>query len=446
MNRARNSDRNSRMFSKELPYIVIAFVGLFAVIGLVEDISNTARGGAIDLRNRVTGARLAEEKIDPYVYKWDSTKSERFCDPYNLATQPVSKTTVTPPTLVFNTLFSGLNYKTIQWLWLLIQYGAIIIGVLAWSQGRPKSVLIWGIALTVMFCTTVSWRLHVDRGQIYMGYAMLLLVLVWLSRQTEGSRWRIAEGICGAFLVGGRPIFVGQFAIPFAARNWSTFLWATVGGVLLLVFPMLIYGSGIWTQYFAGMAQHGELYLGQVKPARAPMVFPPTVEGIPIDQLAGFAKIPFGDTSLYKLVSFQLPWRLLVVGWGLFMLGGLFYTMVKAAAKEPDLLWWAASAWMVIGDFFLPAYRNIYNDVLMWPMLLLGLTALKHTRPREIWIVLCGGLLFMQWAVSWMPTWFIPWPSIVGFFFAVGVVIYSLRFHPHQEPELSEKKPKPKKR
>ena len=63
--------------------MVFMIVALFAGWGFIQDAINTSRGGSIDLRNRVTGVRLAAEQQDPYFYKWKQTGNERFCDPFN---------------------------------------------------------------------------------------------------------------------------------------------------------------------------------------------------------------------------------------------------------------------------------------------------------------------------------------------------------------------------
>jgi len=43
-------------------------IGLALLVSFVVDLANTNVNGAIDLRNRITGARLLESGIDPYTY------------------------------------------------------------------------------------------------------------------------------------------------------------------------------------------------------------------------------------------------------------------------------------------------------------------------------------------------------------------------------------------
>ena len=90
-------------------FTIFMIVALLAVWGFIQDALNTARGGSIDLRNRITGVRLAAEHRDPYFYKWTRTEEDRFCDLFNSPSSPVSHTTVTPVTLTAFLPFKNLK-------------------------------------------------------------------------------------------------------------------------------------------------------------------------------------------------------------------------------------------------------------------------------------------------------------------------------------------------
>ena len=93
--------------------------------------------------------------------------------------------------------------------------------------------------------------------------------------------------------------------------------------------------------------------------------------------------------------------------------------------------WWALSAWIVIGDYLLPAYRYPYNHILIWPLILLGLTALQG-RARTVWIGLSTTLLVLHAALWFLPKVCLPWPGIGMLFLAVGAV--GVTFLPDGKP------------
>ena len=78
------------------PAIVICILLPLVAWAMLFDAVNTNKGGSIDLRNRVTGARIAADKKDPYIYKWKTGDPTVFLDLYNQPGALLSKTTVTP--------------------------------------------------------------------------------------------------------------------------------------------------------------------------------------------------------------------------------------------------------------------------------------------------------------------------------------------------------------
>ncbi|MEM7387938.1 MAG: glycosyltransferase 87 family protein [Verrucomicrobiota bacterium] len=275
--------------------------------------------------------------------------------------------------------------------------------------------------LTLLFCATPAWRLHVDRGQSYILYTSLFFLFAWLGRKPRKLGGQVLEGFTGSLLMGLRPIFFGQFALPWDRRRWTTLVAGIAGAALLAILPVLAFGPSIWSQYHKGMEEHARLYLEQAEQSNEATAFPGKVEGIPFDQLSRFADIPFGDTSLYKLVSFDLPSKPLLVLWALLMFGSGFWLLHRCPG-QPTLLAWAVAAWANIGDFLLPAFRNIYNDVLFLPLLLLGLAVLKEGKPRTWWLMSCLVFVLSHLTLRFVPKGFIPIPSVIGLIMAIGAI------------------------
>ncbi len=409
------------MQSSRSIHALLVVVLLLACWGLAQDFKNTEKGGAIDLRNRVTGARVLAKHGDPYFYKWKIEDGDLLCDPFNAASVPVSKTTVTPLSLALHVPFADWNYRTLQWCWFVVQYACLAGGFGLWAWGQARANATWGGIFTLAVCACSFWRLHVDRGQTYVLYAALLLGLSWVGRR-KGRGWDWLEGAGAVLLCGLRPVYLGLPGVPLVQRRWDALTGMIVGAGLALLVPSFIGDTTVWSRYQKGMQVHSSLYMTHAQPARSPMEFSPEVEGIPLDTLAGFAAVPFADTSIYRLVSFSLPPGWMLGGWAVLALVACLRLARNSAGSA--VVWWAVSAWAVAGDFLLPAFRNPYNDILVWPVLLLGLEALQGGG-RRLWIGLAGALLAAQAVVWIMPPWFIPVPSVMGLLLSLGVVAWT---------------------
>lgn len=414
-------------------YTFFMIAALLAVWGLVQDALHTAHGGSIDLRNRITGVRLAAEHRDPYFYKWSHNQAERFCDPFNSPSTPVSHTTVTPVTLSAFLPFKNLPYRLTQGLWFLVQYASLGLGFWAWTRAAPRATWLPGALLTCLFCLTPHWRLHVDRGQSYILYAALFLALLPWSR-LPSSRGTWLEGLGASLLALLRPTYGILIGIPLARRRGAAVLASAAGLALWAALPLLLGGAALWQNYFRAMPIHAQLYLQQTKLPPARFAPSTSIEGIPLEILGGVARIPFADTSLYKLVSFQLPPALLLGSWALLAAASGFLLLRRGQVGSPRF-WWTLSAWIFLGDYLLPAYRYPYNHALLWPVLLLGLSASASPRARRTWLGLSTALLLLHAATWFLPKSCIPWPGIASLFLAAGVALAS--FLPDRPPSPS---------
>ncbi|HUF62898.1 MAG TPA: glycosyltransferase 87 family protein [Verrucomicrobiales bacterium] len=400
---------------------LIGIVSLFAISGVFKDIRHTAEGGSIDLRNRVTGARLAAEGVDPYFYKWKPDDSERFCDPYNASQYPVSRTTVTPLVLALHAPVAGLPYRTQQWLWLVLQYVLLLASFAAWVRNRSEPDRLWGLLFLVTLCAAPFWRLHVDRGQIYVLYAAVFLILATCPAPA-GRKFQAAPAFGAALLAALRPVYLICCAVPLlrSPRQAPTALAAGAGvmagaGVAAAI-PMLLWGPAIWTSYAQAMHKHAQLYLERFQDRAPATAFPAEIEGIALDTLAHFARIPFADVSIYRLASFALSPGWLLGLWALLLVPAL---ALRASKLSKTALWWSVSSWAVLGDFILPAFRNTYNDVLIFPMLLLGLASLRAPL-RGLWISVSSVFLAAHLSIGWLPKACFPAPSLIGMILALA--------------------------
>lgn len=411
-------------------------VALLAVWGLVQDALHTANGGSIDLRNRITGVRLAADGKDPYFYKWNRTEPERYCDPFNSPASPVSHTTVTPVTLMAFLPFRNLSYPVSQWLWFGVEYAALGLGFLAWARSVPRQHWLWGGLLTCLFCLSPHWRLHVDRGQSYVVYAALFLGMVLAGSRQAGSNrngnppaGRTAvwlEGAAGSLLALLRPTFGAVLGLAVARKKLASAAAFGAGLLLWAVLPVLLAGASIWNNYSRAMGIHARNYLEKIRYPNASFRETDSIEGIPVGTFLNLPRIPFSDTSLYKLLNLgpAVSPGLLLGVWGLAAAAAGFLLMRRGLVGTARF-WWALSAWLVIGDYLLPAYRYPYNNILIWPLLLLGLAALPG-RGRTVWITASSSLLLLHAATWFLPKNFIPWPGAAALLLALAAAVWSL--------------------
>jgi len=405
----------------------IAAVLLIALLALsfCIDWRMVTTGGSIDYRNRITGARLLGEGIDPYHYKWRPGQPEEFCDIYNNLAVEVSKTTVTPTLLVLLIPFAVLPYKASQLLWLLAEWGLLLAaGILGWRMMRPGwRRWIWAAVVTG-FSYSLAWRLHVDRGQFYI--LLTFLVIVWLSLVRSGTRNtdRWAGWIAG-LLVCLRPPFLLILAPFLWFRGKGQWNPALVSLAIGLTLPMLFRPS-IWLEYLSGMATWSEIYRADAEPTPPAQAYPPRIEGIEVDELARYHVVQYADSSSFRLLrecgATGVPtWPFLLV----FTAGiGAWYWFSRRSSLTDQLV--GIASWSFLADWFLPAYRNPYNDVLILAWMAVSL--LSHR--RAFW----GSLLALPlgWLlVSTMPSarWHIHLPTLV---FLVSAL---LTLFPRSSPE-----------
>jgi hypothetical protein len=179
------------------------------------------------------------------------------------------------------------------------------------------------------------------------------------------------------------------------------------------------------------MQTHSELYRNEVDPAPGPLHYPARIEGIPTDILGNYVAIPYADFSAYallKAVGLERSWLgdKAVPAWPLFLVlaalfGGWFW-WTRGWVAEALLPGFAA--WLFLADFFLPAYRDSYNDVLILSVVFSGLVVAKKF-PWAMWP--CALALPLGWAVYvFAPeqAWLINVPTAL---FTLGVILTAVR-------------------
>jgi len=373
-------------------------VALLVSFGI--DLANTAAGGAIDLRNRITGVRLLEAGINPYTYKWSYGDPDIYCDVYNNPHLPVSKTTASPALLLVPAPVAALPYRVGEFVWLVAQWLLLLATGGLWLRAARADWQRRGIAiLFTAFTFTAAWRLHAERGQAYVLLAFVFAAWLALTLSgTWGRHW--AAGVIAGVLIAFRPTFA--LLVPFLALHRRAQLVGLALGLLAGVGgPMLVHPS-CWNEYVAAMQQNSEIYRNDVDVRPGAQRYPGEIEGTSTRLLGHFAVIPYADFSAFAwlrglgveqqwLGDRAWPaWPLLLgvaVGFGIWL--------VLTARRLPESLLPGLAAWIFLADLFLPAYRDSYNDVLILDVVAVGLVAAAKM-PWAVWpcaVALPFGLL-----------------------------------------------------
>ena len=378
---------------RSLRVITSLMLGGMLVISFCVDWRLVTTGGSIDYRNRITGARLLAKGHEPFAYKWLTGEPNQFCDPFNNPAMKVSQTTVTPTMLAIIMPVAKLRYKAAQVVWLVAQWLLLLgTGAIWWRLLDPGwKRWVWGFVVAG-FTFTLAWRHHIDRGQVYILLAFLVALWVSLTKSGGPARARWA-GVVAGLLICLRPpflLFLAPVILLRARSQWPAALLSTCVFALL---PMP-FRISIWQDYYSGMKGWSELYRNGEKPRPQPQAYPAVVEGVKIETLATYHVRQYADSSLFRILKGKgilgFPdWPLTLC---LVACAGLWFL----ARRHSSLLTLLAgvAVWTFLSDWFLPAYRNPYNDLLAMSLLALAL----HTGRKCFWVALlalpAGWLLY----------------------------------------------------
>ncbi|MDO8584877.1 MAG: glycosyltransferase 87 family protein [bacterium] len=379
------------MKSRAILYILLAAAILVAVAGFVADFKNTAFYGGVDLRNRVTAARVAQElKQDPYFYKWSPKESDRYLDPSDNTAIPVARVTVPPTVLLFQNLISALPYGTQRWIWFAFQWAALIASLALLAQyvyrvseescAKRNRLLV--ITLGLLFISGSSfWRLHVERGQIYVWYVSLFSAALYLySRAEEKSsalqappltkeeyEWLplAASGLILGYLISLRPPFI--FAIiPFLLYKKFKFVsFVAAGALTSVLITGLFFPFALWKSYEQSATFQGAMRTDAA--TNFTSVGVDVAEGMNIHE---FLSVPGEDSSLQRIIRGATgQWvgsatlaLLLVITTAL--LAFFMYRFHPSLSVGTNDLFLAGIAFTMLAELFIPAPRWPYADVI----------------------------------------------------------------------------------
>jgi hypothetical protein len=418
------------------PNPACVMIGLALLVSFGMDWANTAKGGAVDFRSRIIGARLLVHGIDPYHYKWHQGEPPEYCDPHDNPLRPVSRITVTPALLMLHLPLAVLPYRLAQFLGLIVQWLLLLGTGWLWLRASKTALTSWLVALIVMgFSFTASWRLHAERGQSYVVLAFLFAY--WLTATFDPRRGNgFLAGCIAGFLAAVRPPFL--LLVPFLAlHRRGQMTGAAIGLLLGFGLPMLM-NPACWTNYFSAMQTQSDFYRYGFKPATNHPTYPATIEGVPIDVISHWAGIPAGEFSVDELLR-RFGFKPFPPLPPLLALAAAFALWLGLSRGQPaGRLLPGMAAWLFLIDLFLPAFRESYNDVLILNVVAAGL-AFAPRFPWEAWpCILALPLGAAVYIFNPPHPWMINLPVAL---FTLSAVLFLFSFNNRAESPIDEAAP-----
>ena len=405
--------------TKYVKFLLILAIAI-TVIGFMFDLKSTFTYPGTDLRNRVVGARLALEGIDPYFFKWHPGLPKIFYDPMDRAEDILTKLSVPPSVLALHAPIAQLSYKSQKVIWLIVQW-ATFLGILSIfyqsneSRNRRNLVLLLGF----FFANSLFWRFHVNSGQIYVVYIGLLSVS-WFLLNQQFKYKEVAGGFFAGITAGLRPPYVLLLFYFLIHRRYS-FVVGGVAGILFAVFSSLsVFSSFIWRRYILTMmGMTGFVNLQQLFPklresiVSQAIAYPQVVEGVDYrirNPLEGYEGEFISNSALFGVftaLDLSQKKEILVIGF-LIIFIALCWFSLKYSIKQKDLnlIFLFSTVACLISEFFIPVGRYSYYDIqLLLPLLIIFSTAdvqeLFHS--KLIWLLIAGFIVSIGGYFTWIP-------------------------------------------
>ncbi len=362
------------------------------------DTVNILKYGSLDLRNRVVGTRVLLEGNDPYFFKWEQETPEVIVDARDFYSNfPMSRLTVPPTILMLHAPFAGVTYKTQQILWAIMQWILLLMSIIMLSNTTDsimRKKVIWIIGL-LLIASSFFWRVHVDKGQIYILFVFLISLSYWLSKRKEND---LLSGFVLGLTVSFRPTVI-LMGIPFLIkRRWKLIISGLAGILVSIISSLLIAPLSIWKSYFSSMEFHEKFHLLIMQPAYG-FFNKNNVDGIKNAIFA--ADLPQEDSSIQDIlrIFFDLKVKANILELSLIIciliLTVLLWKRI-VKTKSDVTLFYIGFVFVIISSFFLPAARLSYINVywlLPLSFIVLKADVLKWILKPELVLLIVGIVL-----------------------------------------------------
>ncbi len=350
--------------------ILLIFAIFLSITGFFTDVSNTVKFGGVDLRNRVVGARLLKKDLDPYYFKWEKGDPVELLDPRDKVNSEVNMVTVPPSMLLLMSPFVEVKYDAQRMIWFIIQWLLLLISIFFFSHTTSNPItkkIIWIISL-FFISSSFFWRLHIERGQVYILYVSLISMAYFFNSLKIKSN-ELWSGVIIGFAIVLRPPLILIPIVFLFYRNWKIIVGSIIGAFSTLSISLLFSGWEVWLSYFKAMQIHGVNHMKGIQQVISNYPYQ-NIEGI--NNLYGLANIPISDTSLqglFKSIGVIIPGNILMLAFLSILILTILYLWKQKIQLSKELIFLFGSLLVFLSDFFLPAARFSYNSVIILPLI-----------------------------------------------------------------------------
>jgi hypothetical protein len=381
-----------------------AAISALILFSMAIDFSLTRKYGGVDLRDKVVGARSLLTGRSMYFNPWKPGEEERFADPMVPPGATMTRYTGTPFQALAMAPLGMLSFGSLRLPWLVAQYALLLLAVVmahrALGDEEWRTELITGMVLVAVLAST-SWRLHVERGQVYVGFAALLAALFW----SLGRERHLLAGALAATLVLFKPTYA-FLLLPLALRMNVRLI---AGAAIMLVasaglFAIIPNGFTAWGEYLEAMRVWSAMPGVGAPPSSDPDAFtyPPLIEGL--SNLRDHHAMEFENGSvaavLVAVTGIELPGLLPWATYALVLAvaGGVLRKRVLGLPRT-HLLLLGFTAWTVL-MMLLPTPRFDYQ-IVHWigPVLLLLHAWRERPLITNMLLTMAGVLVVGGWSV-----------------------------------------------
>lgn len=343
-----------------------------------------SKDSAADLRNRVTGVRVALSKQDPYFFKWDNKMPDTLADPYDSPEDNISRLTVTPSVLLTHVPFANMHYINTLFIWLgllLVVYLLVIYLLVGMSKSRIKKMLIFCMLLSLTF--SASWIPNVSAGQLYFIYTLIALVSV-KGYLRDSKLIRVLAIFVLGVLLSFRPQYVGVLLVLFAyKKNYKLLPIAFFGLLISVAASTARFGASSWFNYFKAMTLHSsEAFQKVFRPYIFNDHYPKSTEGL---IMTGRVH-QFYDSSLkgvlLRLFNYEVS-SLILLAIGITGLLLIFLWLLKTKKLNGPLVISISFLITMFLEIITPAPRYNYYNIIMYPVIIMILFFYKSISLRQ---------------------------------------------------------------
>ncbi|WP_157867394.1 glycosyltransferase 87 family protein [Gloeothece citriformis] len=402
----------NQTLTKFVKFLLIT-AGVITFFAFLIDLKNTLTYWGSDLRNRIVGARLLIEGMNPYFFQWHQGISEKLLDPQDSLKSITTRVSVTPTVLTIHSMIAGLSFLNQKLIWLLVQWGAFLSTVLIFYKTNSKFIKkILILIIGWFFANSFFWRYHVNAGQMYVIYVFLVSLALFVLHQNFKYHENLSGFILG-LTMSLRPPFI-LFFIPFLIyRKWKL-LFSVITGLLFgVLIPFVFMNFSIWKSYFFAVTGMTQVINPSSSMPSTNNAIPQTAINYPkIIEGMNFRLIPkhwgFPDSSLQNLLTMlniDIPSKLLIISavFMILLLSFLFFVKwIKIFSINRVFL--AVMVLYLISEFLIPIPRYAYYDI-QWILPLFIIVEESNTSnllSNKLIMVLLVGLLLGLGSFNWM--------------------------------------------